>query len=363
MPDVGAAAARVADMVYQERREDLDVALPSTVLMPNGRLAVRHADGHSMLAMSEPGFKDYVRHVTGTGSAFLVSCRPDLRAEILGHDQWREACYRHDSRASAETGMPVRVPRQVTVRTRQRDDHREVWSVVGSRYVTHDVDQLAAQLAQTFEGDHEARMTATYDGYRARFEVIYHSDIEPERAVAGEIFKAGIVVHTADDGSGSIRVSAVVWRNLCLNLIIVDKATQVTANQRHVGDAVADGVRDGIQRARAKIDDFAGVWSSATAENVLDRYSDYVSDVDQVFEALVKSRAVHVAGVRPDDMVERLKRAWECEPGYSKAAVVNAITRTAHTETWRSMDAMEDLESQAGRLLYQRVWRMPEIRA
>src|SRR5262249_14756454 len=30
--------------------------------------------------------------------------------------------------------------------------------------------------------------------------------------------------------------------------------------------------------------------------------------------------------------VERLQRAWKVEPGYLKTAIVNAVTRAAHTE-------------------------------
>jgi len=57
-------------------------------------------------------------------------------------------------------------------------------------------------------------------------------------------------------------------------------------------------------------------------------------------------------------MVERLQRAWDIEPGYSKAAIVNAVTRAAHTEEWRSWQTSEELERAAGELLYARVWNV-----
>ena len=79
-----------------------------------------------------------------------------------------------------------------------------------------------------------------------------------------------------------------------------------------------------------------------------------------------------------DEMIERLQRAWGVEPGYSKTAIVNAVTRAAaparvsargapkacpsgdlgplnrrsvmRCEEWRSWTTSEDLERAAGEL-------------
>jgi hypothetical protein len=67
---------------------------------------------------------------------------------------------------------------------------------------------------------------------------------------------------------------------------------------------------------------------------------------------------VYVPRIAADDMVERLQRAWDVELGYSKTAIVNAVTRAAHTEEWRSWTTSEDLERTAGELLYARVWNV-----
>ena len=111
-----------------------------------------------------------------------------------------------------------------------------------------------------------------------------------------------------------------------------------------------------IARALEKVSYFADKWSEATVENVLERYG--VDDVGTIFKALVSHRAVHVPGIAADDMVERLQRAWDVEPGYSKTAIVNAVTRAAHTEEWRSWTTSEELERAAGELLYARVWNV-----
>jgi hypothetical protein len=56
--------------------------------------------------------------------------------------------------------------------------------------------------------------------------------------------------------------------------------------------------------------------------------------------------------------VDRLQRAWDVEPGYSETAIVNAVTRAAHTEERRSWTTAEDLERAAGQLLDARVWNV-----
>src|SRR5262249_24584666 len=58
---------------------------------------------------------------------------------------------------------------------------------------------------------------------------------------------------------------------------------------------------------------------ASRVENVLERYG--VDDVETIFRALVANRAVHVPGYSSDEMVDRLQRAWDVEPGYSKTAI------------------------------------------
>ena len=89
---------------------------------------------------------------------------------------------------------------------------------------------------------------------------------------------------------------------------------------RHVGRNLRDVVQAGIERAMKSVSHFADKWSVATVENFLDRYG--VDDVETVFRALVANRAVHVPGYGTDEMVERLQRAWDVEPGYSKTAFI-----------------------------------------
>jgi hypothetical protein len=340
LPFATDACGELARQVEAERRCDYTVSAPELRMLADGRLQSELGT----LPISERALEGLCRLTTPGGAGYLTACPPGLRATNVNH--WLERATRTDRHSNVK-------PRELILRARQNDRGAEVFSIVGPRYSPLDIDVIATQLHGLVPPD--ARADVFYDGYRTRISIVFHSNIEPERAVAGEIFKAGVSITTADDGTGSIRVAAQVWRNLCLNLIIIDRAEQGTVT-RHVGDNLADAVRKGIERALKKVSYFADKWSEASVENVLERYG--VDDVATVFQALVRNRAVHVPGVTPDEMVERLQRAWDFEPGYSKTAIVNSITRAAHTEEWRSWTTAEDLERTAGELLYARVWNV-----
>jgi hypothetical protein len=340
LPFATDACAALAEAVEAERRADLLADAPTVSMLSDGRLV----SDFGTFPISERALEGLTRLVTPGGAGYLTSCPPGLRATNVNY--WLARAIRTDRDGHVK-------PRQVTLRARQAVGGTEIFSVVGPRYSPLDVDAIARQLTGIVPND--ARAEAVYDGYRTRLSVLFHSNIVPEHCVAGEIFKAGVSITTADDGTGAIRVMAQVWRNLCKNLIIVDRSEQATAT-RHVGQNLGDVVQAGIERALKKISYFAEKWSDATVDNVLERYG--VDDVSTIFRALVANRAVYVPGIAADDMVERLQRAWDFEPGYSKSAIVNAVTRAAHTEEWRSWTTSEDLERAAGELLYARVWNV-----
>jgi hypothetical protein len=349
LPSIPEACRSLSALVRDEARVDHVIqvprlrAEPGTIVLPDGErfaVAAKVMDG-------------IATHVTPGGAGYLRACPPELIAANLNH--WFGAGYRLDARASRDQEANVYAPKVITLRTRRdRAVGREVFAVTGPRYAAFDVDRVAAEVADGVGGD--ARGMVTYDGFRATIDCLFHSNVEPERAVAGEFFKAGVRVSAADDGSGAIRISLLLWRNLCRNLIIIDFNKVLVGSRRHIGatSSIEADVREHVQVANAKIDRLVAKWSEASRENVLDRY--HLTDVDDVFKGLVLNKVIQVPGVRPVDMVARLHEAWQKEPGYSKTAILNAITRAAHEGTWRAWSAAEDLESVAGELLFAKVW-------
>jgi hypothetical protein len=291
-------------------------------------------------------------HVTPGGASYLRACPTELRAVNLNH--WlSNATQRQTLSAIAKKATPK--AKQMTLRTRIRGTRPEVYAVTGPKYAPFNVDRVLHEAAAGIGGD--ARGSITYDGYRMSLDALFHSNIAPENAVAGEFFKGCVRISAADDGSGSVKIKLGLWRNLCRNLIIVDFDTVLIGSRRHVGaTTIESDVRELMSSASDRIALVVAKWSEANTEDVLARYD--LQNVDEVFRGLVVNDCVRAVGVTDDDMVARLHTAWEREPGYSKTSILNAITRAAHESTWSSWADQEELESQAGELLYQQVWNL-----
>lgn len=363
MPALPELSKTFTDRIAAERREDIKATAISLRANNAGKLGLFASadlaasdDGmpSAIYLASERALDGLATHVTPGGSSYLKQCPPALRATNLNH--WLEQAYSVDARATKKAGREVSKPRELTLRTRARKGgEREIYSVVGPKYAAFNVDRVAREAAAGIGGD--ARGVITYDGYKMTLDATFHSNIAPQNAVAGEFFKGCVRVQAADDGTGSVKVSLGLWRNLCRNLIIVDFDKVLVGSRKHVGATTIEAdIRDLMASASERIHLMVGKWSEASTEDVLARYD--LQDVDQVFQGLVMNGCVSATGVRPDEMVKRLHTAWEREPGYSKTAILNAITRSAHEQTWSSWADQEELESAAGELLYQKVWNL-----
>lgn len=341
LPPAREAAAALATQVEAETRHDVLVEAWGTRMLSNGLL---ESDA-GVLPLSERGFDGLCRLVTPGGARYLASCPLELRADNVNH--WL-------ARAYTEGKDHRRKPKKLTLRTRDAAE-REIFAVVGPKYPGDaGIDVIATRLWRTLPED--ARGEVLYDGYRARVDALFHSDIRPDAAVAGEVFKAGVRITSSDDGTGAAKVEAIVWRNLCRNLIIIDCATKMVTRRRHVGARIADDVEYGIVEALRKVEHFRSAWTTATLENVVERYG--FGDVPALLRALVEQNVVEAAGVDDETLADRLISAWYAEPGYSKSDIVNAISRVAHTSTWTSWTTGEELERRAGELLFARVWNV-----
>jgi hypothetical protein len=380
---VAEACDSLATQVKAEARRDLKVKVPTLKYLLDG--SITGPDLAAPLPLSERAFEGLCNLVTPGGSTYLKNCGQvgeheaeglKLRADNMNH--WFPRAIRLDKRGTkkalkkwaqesharllanlAPEPKPVastfKADQEVKLRIRKSGEGEEVFSTVGPRYSAFDVDCIAEAVKEAC-GDMGGRCTVVYNGYKAQIDILFHSNIVPENCVAGEFFKAGIRITTADDGTGAIKVQSLVYRNLCLNLIIIDVAKSMSMKRRHIGAGIAEAVAQGIEDAKRRVSYFSNKWSEANLENVLERYG--LAEPQEVFERLVANKVVHVPGYNDTEMVERLLTAYATEPGYTKASFVNAVTKAAHHHGWNSMDDVASLEEKGGELLFAKVWNM-----
>lgn len=230
-------------------------------------------------------------------------------------------------------------------RTRDGKSGREVFAVTSENYTSFDADRVAALVGTALEGS-GARGVVHYDGQRTRIEALYHSNVQPEDYVAGEFFKAGFIIRTDDTGNGSLNVSACLEQNLCLNLIIIDRAEQKIDLIRHIGkpEKMAENFIEALTVAQDKVAAFVKQWGYACHDSLLTQASHYIDtgamSIEEVlpgfFNGVIEYDLVPVRGKRETVVTQLLEMHAKDQSGAVKtapatrASVVNAFTRWAH---------------------------------
>jgi hypothetical protein len=237
------------------------------------------------------------------------------------------------------------------------------------------VDKVAAAIAKAApEG---ARGSVKYDGTRSRFEVLFQSTVQPEGFVAGEFFRVGVHVTTGDTGGNSVIVRAVVWQHLCLNLIVIDQCSLPVASLRHIGTVMElrRKFEGAFNKALKAINPFMVAWGYARQDDVVERArgtteapipTDPREAVRGIFAGLLEREAVTFKGKKPGEVLDALVAAWEKDESSavtatrtSRAAIVNAVTRAAHEWSLDDPWAEDELQREAGALLWGRKGRPP----
>jgi hypothetical protein len=322
LPPFRGAAAAVAANVRAERRRDVHVRLRDLAMDDLGQLLVA-GEPH---ALDVGAFHQLAYHAGfGMGARYLAErCDGPLRATNVN--------------AQLRAGSN----RTVTLRTRDGEDGRRVaFATVTPAYAPVDTDRV---LDAALPALADARAEITYDGTGARATALWMPDAVVDLA-AGDVFKAGVRIETDDTGRGRVRVSAVVFRNRCLNLIIIGESSVETVSAVHKGDpdAILKRVADGVEAARESVADFLDAWGHARTVMV---------DPLVLIRKIVEERKLVPRGERDRDAVfGALLSAFHKEPGDTLADVSNAFSRSAHENPLWGMDFREELERQAARMV------------
>jgi hypothetical protein len=255
-------------------------------------------------------------------------------------------------------------PQGLSFRTRARvDGTREIFGVTSPKYASFDADRLAGQVASCVPPD--ARGHVSYDGYRTRVEALLQTNVQPENFVAGEFFRAGVVVTGEDTGGGSINVMGMVLQNLCLNLLILDESWQKFGRFVHKGNRADQGlairVERAIRAAAQSLEHFRERWGyAARTDAIVDGGDTLMREVAMasIFRGILDRELVKLPG-RVEDRVPQLVQAWKLDDSSatatvttSKAAVVNAFTRLAHSDGGLDAWTQDGVSRDAANLLH-----------
>jgi hypothetical protein len=325
MPLFPDAAAAVGYQVAKEQRQDLDLPLASLHMDEDGSL---WAEGERLEMERGSFFQLATAAGFGMGARYLAEkCDPLLRAENVNAQLLKAG------------------KRAIRLRTRRGEDGgRRVFATVTPTYAVVDTHQVLDMVTDVLT---DSRAEMLYDGTGVHATALWMPDSVVDLA-AGDIFKSGVRVETDDTGRGRIRVTGVVWRNQCLNLIVIAEGEVETVSLVHRGDPerILSIVRDGVEMARSRVADFLESWGHARTVKV---------NVEELLREWVEERKVQVRGVRSaaerDAVVKALLTSWQQEPGDTLADAVNAVTRAAHEHPLWGVDVREELERQAARLV------------
>lgn len=365
MPDVDEAVADLIERVNDEHRRDEPNVVANLRMYGDGDL---RAESGERLVINERAFPQFCARTLGGGGDYLRRCWPELRARNV--NQWMSR-FAEEEKAKREADGAEFQPNRVVLRTRDCEgaSTREVFATVSENYTPFDVDKIAASVDLAMPQG--AKMRVVYDGFKARIDVLFHSTVQPEKYVAGEFFRAGLTIRTDDTAGGSVVGHAFVEQNLCLNLVLIDRAAIPLFSLRHIGSVsrLADDFRAGLRRAEESLRHFIVQWGYAQRDDLVamaERAGEFGDErpvtLTEMFAGFARGavkRELVPLPMRRGETVAQLRHMFEQDVSgdgpraglVTRAGLVNAFTRYAHSVEPDPFKAHE-IEQAASALLW-----------
>ncbi len=278
-----------------------------------------------------------------SSSSYLMNCPTDLRAHNF--NAWGDAAGSKPKSGLVRTMLDGR-------------GHRSTYAVLSPQYKVRDLPQVLDVFVPEVEklGAVGSKGEYKLQGAGWAFYAHFHSTIKADDLVVGDIFRGVAWVSGVDDGTGCVRVGVSIERARCRNLTTI--SAEEVVGLRHNSVDFDRRIREAVATQVGRISGFATKWAKAAHDDIVDGIHGG-GDPQYIFGELVRRGLVKIPGYERAELVQKLVRAWEAEPGYTRADVVNAVSRAAHTETWKSPWYQEQLEEQAGKILYNYVVLTP----
>lgn len=318
-----------------EARED--VRVPLGVLKMHDDGLVRW--NGTALPLEERAAERLLSLVCPGGAGYLAWSAPDIRAWNFNVQLAR----REDKRLD------------LVLRTRLGDaGDRRIWAVVSGSHPGRgfDTDRIAALIGKAAGPEQRARVM--YDGYSAQADLTTFTPIAPENMGVGEVFNLGSRLTWGDFGAQALDGEAFAERIRCVNASTnAMKGRGFRLVHRGSGEHLLSRLRDGLRKTGAEGAEILVRWGEASRDNIIEAALGE-RGIEAAFTALVERRMVSVPGHNRDALIAGLMGSWQAEPGYSRTAVVNAVTRFAHEGQFANPWAGASLEEQAGKILFAR---------
>ena len=223
MPELATVLTGIRDQVRSEARVDVAVQAATLRMQNDGRIyrinGPRDAAGKPRtLAFEENGIRQLCSRLPSffpRAADFLLALEPEVRATTFN-------------------AQAARIPAGTELLLRTRLDEskeRGIFSAVGRSYSSFDADAIADTLLPAFRELDQfscagtTRGTGVYrpDDSSIQVNALWHADTVVDAAV-GDVFKVGLRFRSSDTGGGSIKGDLVVWRNACLNYIVLSRS-------------------------------------------------------------------------------------------------------------------------------------------
>lgn len=367
MPLIEDSASQLRERVQSEERSDIVVNLSDLEMLPDGTitrgggaLALEHRSLGQLTSLcrwdpeqafpwlrrkalegDEEGNAPYEGTPLPRASALLMQLPPDERADLFNRQLKRSK------------------DRTMVLRTRKcvgDGPSRSIFAAVSERYQQIDADVLAHVFRDVMAGKgYRGHMAYDAETTAMSLEATMHADGVVDFA-AGDVFKVGWAFRSSDDGGSSVWGNPVAYRNLCLNLIIIDRKKGDRIQVMHKGQMspaeVAERLENSMRVTERVFDRFANEWNVLrnTAISKVQLWGHSFDSVQSALTWAVEDGKIS-AGRSNEVLVELLLKGHSHEPGDSLADFINAVTRTAHEAKWKNADAERELEALAGREL------------
>ena len=327
MPDADVSLEQLIEIINDEQRMDLDDINASELRMEDdGTLSHTNFSG---LKVEHNGLRDLLsrmradHHLPMTDSNLLfpngfqqfMALDPDVRAHVF-NSQMAKANEAHE----------------VKLRTRMNGGDRSLFGVVSPGYSVVDADQIASSLVSGFDFA-GAKGKLLYNPAKASvtFDALWMPN-EVTDLAAGDVFKVGLRLKTNDAGKGSINGGGISFRNLCLNLIILDELYVPQFRIRHWGNVqeVEQVLIQNFELLKKGFNVFLQDWGylNETPINKVDIWGQRFESVTDALDYGVKNKEIG-KDVADKVLVKALVDGYDFEEGNTLESLVNAMTRGA----------------------------------